>query len=443
MRTDLRPSSLRGTVALTAFLFEAALLLLSFTAIDLLLWRSLRSELRRTAAQELQWLEDFMADHEVGGRDFLLEEMTEHLGSRTGVLMEVLENDRVLFRSRGVSTARLRDLEGEHWVETRGFRGFTLGVGVPASSQLAARRNLRAVMALSGALGLLVAALLARALAAKATAPLAAIGDAAERVHERNLSERLPQPQRVYREAERVRRSFNQMLDRLEGAVLGLRQFTADASHELRTPLAVLKLQAQSALSSGALDPGAAALVRSQLEEIDALKLMVEDLLTLSRLESELAQRSPVDLADLVVEIVEQFRPIAESKGIDLDVVDIAVAPVEGERSELRRVLQNLLDNALKYTDRGGTVRVALERNDGSVRLWVRDTGVGIPASETERIFERFYRADPSRDRRTGGAGLGLAIVARIVGFHRGQVSVESEPGKGSSFLVQLPLSQT
>jgi signal transduction histidine kinase len=150
-----------------------------------------------------------------------------------------------------------------------------------------------------------------------------------------------------------------------------------------------------------------------------------------------------VDLADLVVEIVEQFRPIAESKGIDLDVVDIAVAPVEGERSELRRVLQNLLDNALKYTDRGGTVRVALERNDGSVRLWVRDTGVGIPASETERIFERFYRADPSRDRRTGGAGLGLAIVARIVGFHRGQVSVESEPGKGSSFLVQLPLSQT
>ena len=442
MRMHLRPSSLRGTVALNAFLFEAALLLLSFTAIDLLLWRSLRSELRGTAAQELQWLEDFMADHEVGGRDFLLEEMAEHLGSRTGVLMEVLENDRILFRSRGISPAGLSELAGKYWVEDRLFRGFTLEVGVPAASQHAVLRDLRAVMAVSGAFGLLVAALLARSLAAKATAPLAAIGDAAERIHDKNLSERLPKPERVYQEAERVRTSFNQMLDRLEGAVLGLRQFTADASHELRTPLAVLKLQAQSALSSGALDPQAAALVRSQLEEIDALKLMVEDLLTLSRLESEPAPWSLVDLADVVVEMVEQFRPIAESKGIDLDVMDLAAAPVEGERSELRRVLANLLDNALKYTDRGGRVSVALERNDGSVRLWVRDTGAGIPASETERIFERFYRADPSRDRRSGGAGLGLAIVARIVDIHRGRVSVESDLGKGSSFLVQLPLSR-
>jgi len=95
----------------------------------------------------------------------------------------------------------------------------------------------------------------------------------------------------------------------------------------------------------------------------------------------------------------------------------------------------------LKYTERGGRVSVTLERNDGSVRLWVHDTGAGIPASEKERIFERFYRADPSPDRRTGDAGLGLAIAARIV--ERGRISVESDPGKASSFLVQLPLSGT
>jgi heavy metal sensor kinase len=439
----MSPRSLRGTVALTAFLFEAALLLLSFTAIDLLVWRSLRSELQRTASQELQWLQDFLADHEVGGRDFLLEEMKEHLGSRTGVLMEVLEKDRMLFRSEGPSAARLRELEGEYWVEESVFRGFTLGVGVPAASQGAARRNLRAVMAVSGAFGLALAALLARALAAKATAPLAAIGKAAEQIHQENLSERLPPPERAYQEAERVRASFNQMLDRLEGAVLELRRFTADASHELRTPLAVLKLQAQAALSSGALEVHAAALVRSQLEEIDALQVMVEDLLTLSRLESGPAQRSPVDLADVVVETVEHFRPMAESKGIDLDLSDLTAAPVYGERSELRRVLQNLLDNALKYTDQGGRVRVSLESGGGSVRLTVRDSGTGIPRSETTRIFERFYRADPSHDRRTGGAGLGLAIVARIVELHQGRVSVESDVGKGSSFVVRLPLSGT
>jgi signal transduction histidine kinase len=246
----------------------------------------------------------------------------------------------------------------------------------------------------------------------------------------------------MYDEAERVRASFNQMLDRLEGAVRGLRQFTADASHELRTPLAVLKVQAQSALSSGALDSEGAALVRSQLEEIDRLKLMVEDLLTLSRLESEPGQQSSVDLADVVVETVERFRPMAESKSIDLEMREIAAAPVAGERSELRRVISNLLDNALKYTDRGGRVSVHLERNGASVSLRVRDTGAGIPSSETERIFERFYRADPSRDRRTGGAGLGLAIVARIVEFHGGRVSVESDLGKGSAFTVELPSSR-
>jgi DNA-binding response OmpR family regulator len=175
--------------------------------------------------------------------------------------------------------------------------------------------------------------------------------------------------------------------------------------------------------------------------KIDALKVMVEDLLTLSRLESEDVPRSSVDLADVVVETVEQFRPVAEAKGVDLRTVEAASAPVEGERSELRRVVSNLLDNALKYTERGGSVSLALEKNGGYVSLRVRDTGTGIAPSERARIFERFYRADPSRDRRTGGAGLGLAIVARIVAIHGGRVSVESDLGKGSDFVVELPLS--
>ncbi len=445
-----RPRSLRRAVALYAFFFEAALLLGSFTAIDLLLWRNLRAELRGAAAQELRWLEDFMADHEAGGRDFLLEEMGEHLGSRTGVLMQVVEGSETMFASAELGDAALpansgaffRSAKDVYWMEGSGFRGFDLRVGVPAGSQLEARRALRAVMAVSLIGGLFVAALLAHALAGRATAPLAAIGEAAARVHDTNLSERLPQPARSYDELERVRLSFNQMLERLEGAVQRLRQFTADASHELRTPLTVLKVQAQSALSAGALETEAKSLVRSQLDEIDRLTLMVEDLLTLSRIEAGPTELSPVDFADVVLETVEQFRPMAESKDIELIVADIGAAPVEGRRSELRRLVANLIDNALKFTDPKGSVSVVLSRGEGEVRLVVTDTGAGILASDTRRIFERFYRADPSRNRRTGGAGLGLAIAARIVEFHHGKISVQSELGKGSSFSVELPSSE-
>jgi heavy metal sensor kinase len=287
--------------------------------------------------------------------------------------------------------------------------------------------------------GLVLAALLARALAGRATAPLEAVADAAGRVRDTNLSERLKPLRRHYHEVERVRDAFNQMLDRLEGAVVQLRQFTADASHELRTPLSVLKAQAQAALSSGVLEPEAASLVKSQLEEIDRLTLMVEDLLTLSRLDSGSLDRASVDLADLVLESVEQFRAVAERKGVELAVTEIEPSVLEGDRSQLRRVVSNLLDNALKYTEPGGHVIVELGRRQDRMRLVVADDGQGIPPSEVPLIFERFYRADPSRSRRTGGAGLGLAIVKRIVESHGGSVSVTSEPGKGATFVVHLP----
>ncbi len=228
----------------------------------------------------------------------------------------------------------------------------------------------------------------------------------------------------------------------LEAAVLRLRQFTADASHELRTPLSVLNVQAQSALASGGFDPEAASLIKSQLEEIDRLALMVEDLLTLSRLESPAVERASVDVADLVLESVEQFRAIAESKGVDLNVTKVEPSVITGDRSQLRRLVSNLLDNALEHTERGGSVSVELGRSEDILRLIVADDGRGISASDIPRIFERFYRADRSRSRRTGGAGLGLAIVKCVVEFHGGRVTVESELGKGSSFVVELPSSE-
>lgn len=446
-----RPTTLRASVALTAFVLEGILLLTAFVAIDLLLWRNMKADLEDAARVELSWLTDFLREHEVGGEDYLLEEAREHLGSRSGILMELRHEGEVLFRSDELGEENLPRQAGftqtssssPFWVATDNVGSYRLAVGVPAEGPFRARRQLRMAMSVCLAGGLVVAALLARALAGQATAPLAAVADAAGRVHDTNLSERLQPLRRHYDEVERVRDAFNQMLDRLEGAVTQLRQFTADASHELRTPLSVLKAQAQSALSSRALEPGAASLVKSQLEEIDRLTLMVEDLLTLSRLESGSLDRASVDLADLVLESVEQFRTVAETKGVELAVTRVEPFVLEGDRSQLRRVVSNLLDNALKYTEPGGHVIVDLGRREDVMRFEVADDGQGIPVSEVPRIFERFYRADPSRSRRTGGAGLGLAIVKRIVESHGGSVSVASHPGKGASFVIELPLSET
>ena len=119
-----------------------------------------------------------------------------------------------------------------------------------------------------------------------------------------------------------------------------------------------------------------------------------------------------------------------------------APSVITGDRSQLRRLVSNLLDNALEHTERGGSVSVELGRSEDVLRLIVADDGRGIPASDIPRIFERFYRADPSRSRRTGGAGLGLAIVKCVVECHGGRVTVESELGKGSSFVVELPSSE-
>ena len=433
-----RPRTLRGTVALTAFSLEGILLLAAFLAIDLLLWQNMKADLENAARAELSWLADFVREHEVGGGDYLREEAREHLGSRTGIVMELREGapvDEVLFRSDELGESGLGQEVGfvtatgsqPFWVVSENFRSYQLAVGVPAGGQFRARRQLRTVIAVCLVGGLVVAALLAGALAGKATGPLASVAEAAERVHDTNLSERVPPLRRHYDEVKKVRHSFNQMLERLEAAVGRLRQFTADVSHELRTPLSVLKVQAQSALASRELDPEAASLVRSQLEEIDRLALMVEDLLTLSRLESGAVERASVDVADVVLESLEQLTAVAESKGVDVSVTRVEPTVVEGDRSQLRRVVSNLLDNALKFTEPGGSVSVELGRREGVVRLVVADDGQGIPASDIPRIFERFYRADPSRSRRTGGAGLGLAIVKRIVEVHGGTVTVESE----------------
>jgi two-component system phosphate regulon sensor histidine kinase PhoR len=220
------------------------------------------------------------------------------------------------------------------------------------------------------------------------------------------------------------------------------RDFVANVSHELRTPLAALKSVVET-LAEGALEDESVAqeFLRRADAEVDRLVQLVEELLELSRIESgdqPLVLRE-TDVAGLLSEAAERLRPQAERAHLNLHVElspNLGLASIDGGRIE--RAVLNLLHNAIKFTPSGGDVTLAAERQDGTLRVEVRDTGAGIAQSDLTRIFERFYKADHSRA--SGGSGLGLALVKHAVEAHGGSVDVQSEQTKGSRFSFSIPI---
>jgi two-component system sensor histidine kinase SenX3 len=222
------------------------------------------------------------------------------------------------------------------------------------------------------------------------------------------------------------------------------RDFVANASHELKTPVASIQALAETLLHSAAGDPAARERFLEHLEgEAVRLSRLVGDLLDLSRLEGGLGESASVDLARVLNEECDRLRPRAEGAGLRLAVDAPEPMRVRGSKSDLGLMIHNLLDNAIRYSPDGGEVRAALSDRSGQVELRVTDTGLGIPARDLDRIFERFYRVDPARSRGTGGTGLGLAIVRHVVQSHGGDVEVRSVLGAGSTFIVRLPRADT
>ena len=251
------------------------------------------------------------------------------------------------------------------------------------------------------------------------------------------------QPQEIQRLAE----AFNNMAVRLQSHVDELRSFVANASHELRTPLTSIKLRVE-ALRDGALDdPPVTQRFLAEIEgEVDRLSSLVADLLDLSRIESGLdpSQRAPVDLAVVANDVAEAFRVRAERAEIELRAeIRPDLPPVLGNEEQLRRMLYNLVDNAIKYTSRSGSVTIYLEPGDrdGTVILKVSDTGFGIAPAYLPHIFERFYRVEATRPRfgPSHGSGLGLSIAKSIAEAHGGEIGVTSQIGTGTTFWIELP----
>jgi two-component system sensor histidine kinase SenX3 len=218
------------------------------------------------------------------------------------------------------------------------------------------------------------------------------------------------------------------------------RDFVANISHELKTPVGALGLLAETMADEEDQSVARRLAERMQLEATRVGRI-IEDLLDLSRIESEESpSREPVPVHLVLAEAAERLRPTAELRSITIDVAEPNHRlTVMGERRQLVSALNNLLENAVKYSDDGGRVEVTTTTDGTWVELAVCDHGIGIPARDLERIFERFYRVDRARARDTGGTGLGLAIVRHVATNHGGDVRVESHEGEGSTFTLRLP----
>ena len=244
-------------------------------------------------------------------------------------------------------------------------------------------------------------------------------------------------------ELQRLSDTLNEMLGRIETAFLRVSQFTADASHELRTPISLIRTEAEIVLRKSRDESEYQESLRHILREAERTSALIEKLLSLARTDAgrESLDIRRLDLGETVRQIVLDWRNVMASRQLRFtDDIPARSVYVAGDKTAVSRMLNILLDNAVKYTPSPGNVGLTLEAKEEVALITVRDTGIGISHEDRPRIFERFYRADKARSRELGGAGLGLAIAEWIVAQHRGRVMVQSTPGKGSTFLVELPL---
>lgn len=291
--------------------------------------------------------------------------------------------------------------------------------------------------------GLLLAGSGGYFLARKSLEPVMAMGAHARRIGATNLHERLPVVN-ANDELGQLATIFNDLLNRLDESFERQRRFIADASHELRTPLAILRGEAEVAMSQkGRRAEEYLESLKILHEETTRLIKIVEDLFTLTRADSGQYRLTPQDvyLEEIVADCAHSVRTLAREKNIELKVDAGSECLMHGDQDLLRRMILNLLDNAIKYTPPGGQVEIACRAGDETCEVHVTDTGTGIPTEMQSRVFERFFRVDQARSRlgNNGGAGLGLSIAQWIAEAHVGRLELVQSSGAGSHFAVYLP----
>lgn len=431
--TQLKRLRRSVTFRLTAWyvaIFGASLLVLFFL-MDLALARSLRKQDAQLVADAAKEIADEYSETGVNGVATYVREQEPP----TVRVLLVGRNGETLFSSKARGAKNAEHFETYMMILHDGVR-----LEVRASDAMR-RHFLTRFRTICGAIllpmtafGILGGSLLAR----RMLRPIRDLSEAVKRVQETTaLHERIP-TSRAPGELMDLVQSFNQMLVRIEHLVESIRGSLDNVAHELRTPMTRLRTAAEMALRK----PNDLELARSALadcvEESERLMSLLNSLTDMAEAEAGAMKlyREPLDVARLAARVTDLYADIAEDKGISLRVSAPETLILDADPNRLPQAIANLIDNAIKYTARGGHVVVQVQRQNGAIAISVKDTGIGIGFADREKVWQRLYRADTSRSER--GLGLGLAVAKAIVEAHGGRIGLESEPNRGSTFTVHL-----
>ena len=333
-------------------------------------------------------------------------------------------------------------------IDAPGVPRFTVRVGTSFENLEADIAQVTWLLLVVGSVTLFASPLGGYWLAGRATRPIARIIDTTNRLHPGDLGERLPL-RGTGDELDRLSATINGFLDRIGAYLEQNREFTANAAHELRSPLAAIQNSLEVALNTDRSTEEYKELLAEILDECGGLRVLVNQLLLLAESDTgrlHTAATETVELDTIVRKAFDMFLGVAEAAEVELRIVELARIRVSGDAGRLRQVVNNLIDNAIKFTRAGGLVEIRLAQHaaDRTVRLSVHDTGSGISPADVPHIFDRFYRGDRSRqrDRPTRGTGLGLAICDAIVAAHRGRIEVQSVVDRGTTMTVILPAAR-
>jgi heavy metal sensor kinase len=460
----------RFSIGVRLTLWYLAIFALAQAIFGVGMWLILRHNLYEMVDSGLEGqVEDLKSFFEAQKKDASVAKLREEINEAYGIehsgdyLVVYVESGELIYRSTFLDAHR-SDLLPPHkikqqmmknrTIDGKAFRfiftnltqinghAYTVEMGVPTDDVVATLSQFRSYLLMFAPLLLLAAAAGGYWLSRRALSPVDALVQTARTVSGTNLNSRL-QKLETGDELQRLSDTLNEMLDRIESAFLRITQFTADASHELRTPISLIRTEAELALRRSRGEAEYKESLRHILLEAERTTALIEQLLAMARADSgrETLHLEPVDLRQTLRSVVAGWQQVATIRNLQFSArLDGPEVFVTGDETLLRRLLDILLDNALKYTSQPGSVQLRLEAHGDSALISVQDSGVGIAEKDQSKIFERFYRVDQARNRAQGGAGLGLAIAQWIVMQHRGSIEVESRPGQGSTFRVELPM---